>query len=59
MFNAVIEVKANVGDRWQKVRIINRHEIESSIIELMKNTTLDEVKKFGKSKGWNIFVAND
>mgnify|MGYP004463437079 CR=1 FL=1 len=58
MYNIVIEVKANVGDRQQKVRIISRDEIESLVIEFVKNMTIDEVKKYGKSKGWNVSVVN-
>lgn len=59
MYNIVIEVKANVGDRQQKVRIISRDKIESSVIEFVKNMRLDEVKMYGKSKGWNVSVVND
>ncbi len=59
MYNIVIEVKANVGDRQQKVRVISRDEIESSVIEFVKNMRLDEVKMYGKSKGWNVSVVND
>lgn len=59
MYNIVIEVKANVGDRQQKVRVISRDKIESSVIEFVKNMRLDEVKMYGKSKGWNVSVVND
>ena len=59
MENIIVEVKTNVGDRKLKVNIFSKETIENSTIKVIKNMTLDEVRKYGKIKGWNVLVVND
>lgn len=55
----VVEVKENVGSGKLKVKIISRDKVTDPTISLVKNMTLDEVRKYGKIMGWTVLVMND
>lgn len=55
----VVEVKENVGSGKLKVKIISRDKVTDPTISLVKDMTLDEVRKYGKIMGWTVLVMND
>ena len=59
MESTIIDVKENVGSGKLKVNIISRNKITDLTIRLVKDMTLDEVRKYGKINGWTVLVMND
>ena len=55
----VADVKENVGSGMLKVKIISRSKINDSTINLIKNMTLDEVREYGKIRGWTVLVLDN
>lgn len=55
----VVDVKENVGTGTLKVKIISRYKLSDTTVRLVKDMTLDEVRKYGKLKAWTVLVMND
>lgn len=56
MVSTIVEVKNNVGNRKVKVKIVSREKINDSMIRVIKEMTLDEVKKYCMIKGWAVQI---
>lgn len=56
LINTIVEVKANVGNGKEKVSIFSHEEIMHSVIEILQEMTLDEVRRYAANKGWNVSV---
>ena len=55
LINTIVEVKSNVGNRTEKVRIFSHEVIDDSIIKFLQEMTFDEVQKYGDNKGWKVY----